>query len=354
MAKAFDPTKFRTQLTKSITGMSAGFNDPTDWISTGNYALNYLVSGDFHKGIPLGKVTVFAGESGSGKSYFCAGNIVKAAQEQGIFVVLVDSENALDEDWLQRLDVDTSESKLLKLNMSMIDDVAKTISVFMNDYKAMPEEERPKVLFVVDSLGMLLTPTDVDQFNKGDMKGDMGRKPKALTALVRNCVNMFGSHNVGMVCTNHTYASQDMFDPDDKISGGQGFIYASSIVVAMKKLKLKEDEDGNKVSDVRGIRAGCKVMKTRYAKPFEGVQVKIPYETGMDPYSGLVDMFEKQGLLVKDGNRLKYVNSAGEETKEYRKNWSGELLNMVMSDYINKQSSEVNIEVAEPTEPEQE
>ena len=354
MAKAFDPSKFRTQLTKSITGMSAGFNDPTDWISTGNYALNYLVSGDFHKGIPLGKVTVFAGESGSGKSYFCAGNIVKAAQEQGIFVVLVDSENALDEDWLQRLDVDTSESKLLKLNMSMIDDVAKTISVFMNDYKAMPEEERPKVLFVVDSLGMLLTPTDVDQFNKGDMKGDMGRKPKALTALVRNCVNMFGSHNVGMVCTNHTYASQDMFDPDDKISGGQGFIYASSIVVAMKKLKLKEDEDGNKVSDVRGIRAGCKVMKTRYAKPFEGVQVKIPYETGMDPYSGLVDMFEKQGLLVKDGNRLKYVNSAGEETKEYRKNWSGELLNMVMSDYINNQSSEVNIEVAEPTEPEQE
>ena len=354
MVKAFDVSKFRKSLTKSITGMSSGFHDPTDWISTGNYALNYLVSGDFNKGIPLGKVTVFAGESGSGKSYICAGNIVKAAQDQGIFVVLVDSENALDEDWLQRLDVDTSESKLLKLNMSMIYDVAKTISVFMNDYKAMPEEERPKVLFVIDSLGMLLTPTDVDQFGKGDMKGDMGRKPKALTALVRNCVNMFGSHNVGLVATNHTYASQDMFDPDDKISGGQGFIYASSIVVAMKKLKLKEDEDGNKVSDVRGIRAGCKVMKTRYAKPFEGVQVKIPYETGMDPYSGLVDMFEKQGLLVKDGNRLKYVNSAGEETKEYRKNWSGELLNMVMSDYINNQSSEVNIEVAEPTEPEQE
>ena len=247
MAKAFDPTKFRTQLTKSITGMSAGFNDPTDWISTGNYALNYLVSGDFHKGVPLGKVTVFAGESGAGKSYICAGNIVKAAQDQGIFVVLIDSENALDEAWLHALDVDTSESKLLKLNMSMIDDVAKTISTFMADYKAMEEDERPKVLFVIDSLGMLLTPTDVDQFNKGDMKGDMGRKPKALTSLVRNTVNMIGSHNVGLVCTNHTYASQDMFDPDDKISGGQGFIYASSIVVAMKKLKLKEDEAGNKI-----------------------------------------------------------------------------------------------------------
>jgi len=346
--KAFDVSKFRKNLTKSITGMSAGFNDPTDWISTGNYALNYLVSGDFNKGIPLGKVTVFAGESGAGKSYICAGNIVKAAQDQGIFVVLIDSENALDEQWLQALDVDTSEGKLLKLNMSMIDDVAKTVSTFMADYKEMPEDDRPKVLFVIDSLGMLLTPTDVDQFNKGDMKGDMGRKPKALTSLVRNCVNMFGSHNVGMVCTNHTYASQDMFDPDDKISGGQGFIYASSIVVAMKKLKLKEDEDGNKTTDVKGIRAGCKVMKTRYAKPFEGVQVKIPYETGMNPYSGLVDLFEKKGILSKDGNRLKYVSSTGEEVKEYRKVWEagGELLDTVMIDFA-KLTEEVTTEVQE-------
>jgi len=334
MAKPFDVSKFRKDLTKSIEGLSIGYNDPTDWVSTGNYTLNYRISGDFKKGIPLGKVTVFAGESGAGKSYICSGNIVRHAQEQGIYVVLVDSENALDEDWLKALGVDTSEEKLLKLNMAMIDDVAKTISSFMAQYKAIPEGDRPKVLFVIDSLGMLLTPTDVDQFDKGDMKGDMGRKPKALTALVRNCVNMFGSYNVGMVATNHTYASQDMFDPDDKISGGQGFIYASSIVVAMRKLKLKEDEDGNKTSEVNGIRAACKVMKTRYAKPFEGVQVKIPYETGMDPYSGLIDMFEGEGILVKDGNRLAYTSPVtGEIIKEFRKNFTNEQLDIIMNEY---------------------
>ena len=349
MARSFDVSKFRKDLTKSITGMSSGFNDPTDWISTGSYALNYLISGDFHKGVPLGKVTVFAGESGAGKSYFCSGNIVKHAQDQGIFVVLIDSENALDETWLQALDVDTSEDKLLKLNMSMIDDVAKTVSTFMTDYKAMNEEDRPKVLFVVASLGMLLTPTDMDQFQKGDMKGDMGRKPKQLTALVRNTVNMIGSYNVGLVCTNHTYASQDMFDPDDKISGGQGFIYASSIVVAMKKMKLKEDEAGNKISEVMGIRAGCKVMKTRYAKPFEGVQVKIPYETGMNPYSGLIELFEKKGLLEKQGNRLKYVDLKGEEHLDYRKAWMDpDKMNMIMSEYNEKLAPMVNTQDEEP------
>jgi hypothetical protein len=132
---------------------------------------------------------------------------------------------------------------------------------------------------------------------------------------------MFGDLNIGLVATNHTYASQDMFDPDDKISGGQGFIYASSIVVAMRKLKLKEDEDGNKISEVKGIRAACKIMKTRYAKPFESVQVKIPYETGMNPYSGLTDLIEGKGMLKKEGNSLVYTSVDGVITKKFRKGW---------------------------------
>lgn len=490
--KTFDVSKFRKSITKSIDGISAGFNDPTDWISTGCYALNYLISGSFTKGVPLGKVTMFAGESGclpktamvnarytntpmvlgqpniafelpvtvgklrslyndtnvtnlqldtpdgwlpigewfdkgvlplirvetdnfeticainhliqlsdeswilsenlvigdriitysgieevidlefagdeecydfeilhpnhrywgdgiashnSGKSYLCSGNIVKNAQEQGIFVVLIDSENALDEDWLQRLGVDTSESKLLKLNMAMIDDVAKTISEFMKEYKDM--EDKPKVLFVVDSLGMLLTPTDVDQFADGMMKGDMGRKPKALAALVRNCVNMFGSYNVGMVTTNHTYASQNIYDPDDKISGGAMFVFASSIVVAMKKYKLKEDADGTKTSDVLGIRASCKIVKTRYAKPFEDVEIHIPYTTGMSPYSGLFSLFEKAKLITKDGNRYMYIDANGEIHKYYRKEWNRNengILDLVMSEYNDTDSKSTNTE----------
>lgn len=342
MKRPFDLSKFRKDITKSIEGLSVGFHDPTDWISTGNYALNYLISGDFNKGVPLGKVTVFAGESGSGKSYICSGNIVKHAQEQGIYVVLVDSENALDETWLHALGVDTSEDKLLKLNMAMVDDVAKTISVFMKEYKAMAQEERPKVLFVIDSLGMLMTPVQVSQFDGGEMKGDMGHKPRALKALVTNCVNMFGSHNVGLVATNHTYASQDMYNPDPVVSGGAGFVFASSILVAMKKLKLKEDEDGNKISDVVGIRSGCKIMKTRYAKPFEDMQIHIPYDTGMNPYSGFFDLIERRAMVVKEGNRYSYTDLNGEVHKYFRKEWNRNangIMDLVMSEFSEKEKA---------------
>ena len=82
-------------------------------------------------------------------------------------------------------------------------------------------------------------------------------------------------------------------------------------------------------------------MKTRYAKPFESVQVKIPYETGMDPYSGLVDLFEKKGLLKQQGNRLKYVDSSNKEHLHYRKDWSGEMLEIIMSDFNNLEQKDV-------------
>ncbi|AFC21722.1 RecA-like protein [Cronobacter phage vB_CsaM_GAP32] len=326
---------------KKMTGVSIGFHDPDTWISTGNYALNYLISGEFDGGIPLGKVTVFAGESGAGKSYIVSGNVIREAQKQGIYPYVIDSENALDDKWLTDLGVDTDESMMFKANAAMIDDVARLIADVVKDYRAqfgdLPREERPKLLFVIDSLGMLMTPTETAQFENGDMKGDMGRKAKQLKALVTNCVNMFGDLNIGLIATNHTYASQDMFDPDPKVSGGAGFVYASSIMVAMRKLKLKEDEDGNKTSQVNGIRASCKIMKTRYNKPFEDVEIKIPYNTGMNPYSGLLDMFEKRGLVTKSGNSLVYVDiDTGEEIKKFRKAWEkndNSCLDLVMGQF---------------------
>lgn len=273
----------------------------------------------------------------SGKSFICSGNIVREAQKQNIFVVLIDTENALDEEWLTRLGVDTAPDKLQRVSISMADDVAKFINGFVKEFKEEYKDtdinDRPKVLFVIDSLGMLMTPTEVNQFESGDMKGDMGRKAKQLRTLIVNCVNTFGNLDIGLVCTNHTYASQDMFNPDDKISGGNGPIFASSIVVAMRKGKLKEDEDGVKTKEVSGIRVMFQVNKSRYAKPFEKAEIKVPYETGMDPYSGLIDFFIDRGVLVQEGKQLVYNDKTGKMHKEFRKNITNQLLDQIMLEW---------------------
>ena len=343
--KTFDASKFKKSVTKSIKGISAGFKDPDTWVSTGNYALNYLMSGRFDVGIPLSKVTIFGGSSGSGKSYVCSANVVKDAQARGIFVVLIDTENALDESWLEALGVSTDESKLLKFNVSFINDVAKIFNEFCDNFEAdfpLPAEgevdDRPKVLFIVDSLGMLSTPISDDQFTSGNMKGDMGWKAKMLKSLITGCVSRCQRLNIGFLATNHTYQSQDMFSPDPIISGGSGPIFAASTVVALDKLKLKEDDAGNKISQVTGIRAKMKVVKSRFSKPFEEVVIKIPYETGMNPYSGLFDLFVKKDVLKKPSGNM-YIYTEKETgvvhkyfQKKYEANHDG-ILDLIIKEW---------------------
>jgi len=134
------------------------------------------------------------------------------------------------------------------------------------------------------------------------------------------------------------------------VSHNSGFIYASSIVVAMQKRKLKEDEDGKKVTDVRGIRAACKIMKTRYNKPFENVEIKIPWDSGMDPYSGLIDLFEKKGALVKDSTKLKYVDRSGKEHKYFKNSIPDSLLDLIMEEWDETKLSPVQEEAPDDTD----
>jgi hypothetical protein len=78
-------------------------------------------------------------------------------------------------------------------------------------------------------------------------------------------------------------------------------------------------------------------MKSRYSKPFENVQVKIPWDTGMDPYSGLVEYFEAKGVLTKTGNKLEYSSpETGEVIKEFRKFWEANengCLDQIMNEF---------------------
>ncbi len=333
--KPLDLSRLRKAMTKNHN-LSDGFHDPDTWIDTGNYTLNYLISSSFFKGMPLGKVGLFAGESGSAKSYIVSGNLVRNIQQMGGLPILLDSEYALDEKWMNKLGVDTHPDRLMRFPVAMVDDCANVINEVMKDYVAnnagLPRDQQQKILFVIDSLGALATPTEVDQFNRGDMKGDMGRKPRQLKALVMQALKMFGAYQVGLVATQHSYKSQDAYSPDDVISGGAGFIYAASIVVLQTKLKLKMTEEGEKVSEVLGIRAKIKVLKSRYAKPFEEVEITIPWDGGMNPYSGLFELFEKMGIFTREGNSYLYTDLEGNLHKKFQKAWKKdhEGLQMVM------------------------
>lgn len=330
--KTFDVTKFKRTLTDKMN-IPVGFSDPKIWINTGNYSLNRLISGDYNGGIPLSKVTMFAGESGSGKSLLAANVMKKAQQDHNAFVLLLDSEGAADEAWLRNAGVNLSEKKFLRVPVFTVTDCTEIVAEFIKSMKA--AEANQPVLIVIDSLGMLETDSGQENFLKGQAKGDQGQLAKQLKRFIKNCIYLCEQTNIGFLMTNHTYDSQDMFNPDQKISGGNGIIYASSIVIATRKAKLKditEDMEISTSTGVHGIKTNVMVYKSRYNKPFEKTTVSIPWAVGIDPYSGLIEMLELDGTLKKDGNKLLYVDKAGNSHKYFRKQISNELLDLIMKE----------------------
>jgi RecA/RadA recombinase len=345
--KIFDLTKFAREYTKKHK-IETGFSDPETFMSSGSYALDHMISNRWPKdgggGFPLeGQICMVAGSSGSGKSLIISGQVVKWCRANGVLVVLFDAENAVSKSWIRALGVNPDDtSGLLRIPVSSPDDVASAISDFMKSYnennEGVPKEQQQKVLFVIDSLGMLMPTTEQDQFADGSMRGQFGARAKQLKQLMSNLLRIFSNKNVGCLCSNHVYQSSDMFKPGAVVSGGEGIVFAASIIVTLEKFKLKEDENGVKLvgGAVRGIRSKAQVMKSRFAKPFEQIELLIPWTEGLNPYTGLVDLFEGSGVLVKSGNKLEYISkTTGEVHKLYRKEWlkSYELLDLIMNEW---------------------
>lgn len=316
------------QKSSSLT-IAEGFYKADDWTSCGNYAMNRLMSGDFKKGFPYSKTIIIGGESGSAKSLVAATG-AKLAQKDGAVVVWLDSEKASKEDWLERLGVDTSEDKFIYADVATIEDVKKIISDLVKETHKTPEEEREKLYVVVDSYSMLLTAKQFDEAKSGDVVGDQGQHAKQLKDLVKATTHLIGRLPICVVGMVHSMASQDKYNPDEILTGGRGLQYAASLIVVFTKLKMKADQvEDNRLQDeydenkkVVGIRCKCSVYKSRFAKPFEKVEVQIPYPKGLDPYSGLFDLMLSNGEIDNPSvGWYSYKDTEGKEVKFRKKDF---------------------------------
>src|SRR5665213_707832 len=122
---------------------------PRYWFSTGNYVANKTLSGSYLNGIPQGRITALTGPSSCGKSFLLC-NIMREAQKAGAYVVAVDSENALDNDFVTKIGVDP-ENNYKYVDANTIPECTRVVSAFLKGYKAeydKDDQDAPKVLIV--------------------------------------------------------------------------------------------------------------------------------------------------------------------------------------------------------------
>ena len=272
-----------------------------NYISTGNYLLDAALSAKLvGGGVLAGRIFGLLGESGAGKSYI-AYSICKSAQKnQGYSVIYIDTENAIDFEGISKMGIDNSPEKFRLIRSNKVEDINITLTQLLDELKSqkMAGYEIPKILIVLDSIGMMSSNKEKSDLLKGDMKQDMTRA-KGLNALFRSISSDLGYLDIPMVCCNHTYLSQDMF-PKEISKGGMGLVYSASVLGFLSKSKLKTGEEDDMDLGQSGISVLFKTQKNRLAKP-KKIRFDISFLNGLNPYTGLdafcrPEYFDKIGI----------------------------------------------------------
>lgn len=274
-------------------GVATG--DCDTFIDTGSYIFNALLSGSIHGGIPSNKITAIAGESSTGKTFFCL-SIVKHYLDSNpdAGVIYFESESAITKAMIEDRGIDSS--RMIIVPVVTVQEFRTQSIRILDKLLEQKAKDRQPLMFVLDSLGNLSTTKEIEDSSEGKETRDMTRS-QVIKSVFRVLTLKLGKVGVPMLVTNHTYDVVGAYVPTKEMGGGSGLKYAASTIIHLTKSKEK---DG---TEIVGNIIKCKAQKSRFTKENSIAETRLFYDTGLDPYYGLLELGEKHGIFSKSAGR---------------------------------------------------
>ena len=264
-------------------------------VDTGSYILNAALSGSIYGGVPNNKITAFAGESATGKTFFVMGVVKQFLNDNpDAAVFYFDTEAAVTKDMMKSRGIDTN--RVIISEPETIQKFRHTALQIIDNYSKTPEKDRPPMMMVLDSLGQLSTTKEVEDTAAGSETRDM-TKAAVLKATFRVLNLKLAKVNVPLLVTNHVYDVVGSYIPMKEMSGGSGLKYTASQIVFLGK---KKEKDGQ---EVIGNIIKVNMMKSRFTKENKKIEVLLTYDKGLDRYYGLLQLAEKYNIIKKVSTR---------------------------------------------------
>ena len=272
-------------------------SDVSGFVDTGCYMLNGLLSASIYGGLPNNKILALAGESSTGKTYFTLGIVSKFLNDNPDAVVLYfDSEQAVTSEMFKERGIDPK--RVAVFPVSTIEEFRHQAITIVDKYLELDKDDRKPTMIVLDSLGMLSTTKEMTDTAGGKETRDMTRA-QVVKSTFRVLTVKLGIAKIPMIMTNHTYQVVGAYVPMSEMGGGTGLKYAASTILYLSKKKDK-DSSGAIVGNI----IHCKLYNGRFTKENKVVDVRLNYDTGIDPYYGLVDIAIKGGIFKKNSTRI--------------------------------------------------
>ena len=281
------------------TQIASDINEEEEFIDTGSYIFNAMVSGSIFGGVSRNKITAIAGESSTGKTFFSLA-VVKNFLDNNPdgYCLYFDTEAAVNKGLLESRGVDMK--RLVVVNVVTIEEFRSKALRAVDIYLKTPIDERKPCMFVLDSLGMLSTEKEIRDALDDKQVRDM-TKSQLVKGAFRMLTLKLGQANIPLIVTNHTYDVIGSYVPTKEMGGGSGLKYAASTIIYLTK---KKEKDGK---EVIGNIIKAKTHKSRLSKENKEVEIRLYYdERGLDRYYGLLELGELGGMWKNVAGRYEF------------------------------------------------
>jgi RecA/RadA recombinase len=293
----------------SIVEEGVAAADVSGYIDTGSYIFNALLSGSIYDGLPDNKITALAGESATGKTFFALGMCKQFLEDNAdAAVIYFESESATSKKMIEERGIDSS--RIMMVPVTTVQEFRTQAIRILDQY--MQDKTDMKMLFVLDSLGMLSTTKEIEDTTAGAETRDMTRA-QLVKGAFRVLTLKLAKAGVALVVTNHTYDQMGLF-AKRVMGGGSGLKYAASSILFLSRKKEKEG------TEVIGNIVHCKNEKSRLTVENRVVDVMLTYKKGLDRYYGLIDLAIKYGIFEKSSTRVKLPDGTTQFAKTINNN----------------------------------
>jgi RecA/RadA recombinase len=287
--------------TKSESFATSG--NTCEWISTGDYGLNRIISGDINKGIPSGKVVLFGGESSSGKSLIVAKVAVNALKMGFDHIFYFDSEGGALKSFFEAEGVNSEQIEHIRVR-SVEDATVQILQTYEAIEKIKEEDPDSRFLCILDSLGALVSNKLIDDaLVKNRQASDMGLTAKQKNCLMKSVMMPVNITNTSLLVVNHIYDDPAaMYASKIKQqSGGKGVQYAAHIAIQCHKKFEKNENKKTEGNEFKSNILRFLVTKNRDVKPFFESEMLLNFSTGIIPWFSLWEPAILYGFIIQHG-----------------------------------------------------
>ena len=275
-----------------------------NWIDTGSFALNAIMSGSVYGGVPQGRIVGFTGPTSSGKTLIINKIIGKAQKQLGQYGVIWDSEVAIDANAAANVGCDIT--RIRHNPIDTVENCRNQISTFLDNI--IKKGYQGKFIIAIDSLGNLSSAKELADIEKDKSATDMGLRAKAIKSMMRALTYKAAKAKTTILFSNHVYSDPSAMFPSlvQPQSGGKGPSYLASLLVQLShkaEKGEKEHSDEPMITNAERIGATLNAMtiKNRFVPPFLRTDMYINYKTGLDRYAGLLELALNYEIIIQSG-----------------------------------------------------